>query len=158
MCFPKDDSGAHSNNLYLSQILSEDCLSAANVPPHFPGKCVFPPLLNDESVMMFGRAVAAEIIGADHVHDIEASMTGEDFAYFAVRSHLNYPTFFNPQDAYMRIHLHKTPTSVSPATIFQERVPASFFFLGTGNATKGTNFSLHSSKVHLDGVYSLLLG
>lgn len=43
----------------------------------------FPCLVNDEDLTDWSKARAIELLGADHVHDLDMRMTAEDFAYFA---------------------------------------------------------------------------
>jgi amidohydrolase len=42
----------------------------------------YPPLLNHKGALTVLRRVAADLLGAEHVHTVPPSMGGEDFAYF----------------------------------------------------------------------------
>lgn len=43
----------------------------------------YPAVINDADAVAFGLRIAAELVGADHIHDDEKpSMGGEDFAYY----------------------------------------------------------------------------
>lgn len=43
----------------------------------------FPALINDEKLTLWAKEKAVELMGAEHVHDLDIRMAGEDFAYFA---------------------------------------------------------------------------
>mmetsp|Transcript_47527 Transcript_47527/g.74243 ORF Transcript_47527/g.74243 Transcript_47527/m.74243 type:complete len:256 (+) Transcript_47527:3-770(+) len=64
----------------------DDCLEGNGTPSHFPSGCTYPAVLNDPEAYELSKGAAKSLFGPEHVVEAEATLGGEDFAYFAEKT------------------------------------------------------------------------